>query len=133
MDHPEIIARCKAIEDRALELGFFSPSVWVRLNWLDHAPIRLTVMLRTTPNYEVNATISEDFDAFEDIEPLFDQALTWLDEQESPTQIRVRATLHKLSEVVEALEDLDLEVDTAPLREVFTTMTTNLLEHHRAN
>lgn len=131
MNPTQILAACKALQVLATEAGFFRAEAYLQINWLYVKPFDLRFEMRSDPvDYKTRMEINFGADDEASLADLFTQAANWIVQQETPTQIRKQKFVTDLAHLVEEAEYL--EMDPTPLREVFTAMTTNLLENHHA-
>lgn len=126
MNAHDIFASCKALEALAERNGFYRIEVCFRVNWIDSHPFTLSVEMRTRPD-DYDSRVNTYLHTTDDPQQLFAEADLWINTQPNPHQIRQDKFLNDLGHLVEEAEFLEL--DPTPLREVFTAMTTNLLEH----
>lgn len=125
MNIEQAIQTCVDLEARATTLGFFRPECALRLNFIKHHKFWISFDVRTVADdYDTRISFNQ---GAEDLDALFSLASTWIEELATPIQQRQDKFLSNLGHLVEEAEYLEL--DAEPLRNVFSAMTTNLLEH----
>lgn len=126
-DIRSLLARVQSIKDAATDLGFFNPHVSLNMGYLNSADFYVEVWVYSKPGYGSAPTHYGGAAGSDDPGELLDLVRDWLNNLESPDQVRKRALLQKLSDVMVEATDIGIELPFD-----FTQFETNLLTYHLA-